>query len=125
MRVAKTLIAEGKKEQAIAVMDTYVKNFPDSKVHFDMYMLPYAEFYYEAGATDKANRLMERLAEISSQNLDYYYSFTGAYRQYFEQDIQTALGILRRMSMVASDYHQTQLAAKMDTLFNMKLKSFQ
>lgn len=125
MRVAKTLIAEGKKEQAIAVMDTYIKNFPDSKVPFDMYMLPYAEFYYEAGAIDKANRLMERLAEISSQNLDYYYSFTGAYRQYFEQDIQTALGILRRMSMVASDYHQTQLAAKMDTLFNMKLKSFQ
>lgn len=125
MRVAKTLLAEGKKKEAIDVMDTYIKYFPDSKVSFDMYMLPYAELYYQAGATEKANKLMERIAAIYSQNLDYYYSFTGNYRQYFDQDIQTSLGILRRMSMVASENKQTKLAAKMDTLFNLKLKSLQ
>ena len=90
-----------------------------------MYMLPYAEIYYKAGAPEKANKLIERVAEIYSQNLDYYYSFSPEYKQYFEQDVQTSLGIIKRMSMVASENKQPKLAAKIDTLFNMKIKSFQ
>ena len=125
MRVAQSLVTEGKKKEAVEMLDLYLKYFPDSKVPYDMYMLPYAEIYYKAGAPDKANKLIERVGQIYSQNLDYYKSFTPAYSQYFEQDVQTALGIIRRLSMVASENHQTQLAAKMDTLFNMKLKGYQ
>jgi len=125
MRVARALLDMGKNKEAIEVMDTYIRYFPDSKVPYDMYMLPYAEYYYQAGATEKANKLMERLGQMYSQNLDYYYSFPANYREYFDQDIQTALGMIRRMSMVASANQQTQLAAKMDSLFNLKVKSFQ
>jgi hypothetical protein len=85
-------------------------------------MLPFAEIYYKAGAKEKANKLIERVAEIYSQNLDYYYSFSPDYNQYFEQDVQTSLSIIKRLSMVASANEQPKLAAKMDTLFNMKIK---
>ena len=125
MRVAQSLQEMGKNKEAIEMMDIYIKNFPDSKVPFDMYMLPYAEIYYKAGAVDKANKLVERVATIYSQNLDYYYSFSPENRQYFDQEVQTALGILKRLSMVASENNQPKLAGKMDTLFNMKIKSFQ
>jgi tetratricopeptide (TPR) repeat protein len=123
MRVAQSLVSQGKNKEAIEMLDTYIKYFPDSKVPYDMYMLPYAEIYYKAGAPEKANKLITRVAEICSQNLDYYYSFSPAYSQYFEQDVQTALGIMKRMSLVASENHQPQLAAKIDTLFNLKIKS--
>jgi hypothetical protein len=125
MRVAQSLAEMGKKKEAIEMLDIYIKYFPDSKIPFDMYMLPFAEIYYKAGASEKANKLVERVAEIYSQNLDYYYSFSPAHTQYFEQDVQTSLGILKRVSMLASEYHQPDLAAKLDTLFNMKIKSFQ
>ncbi|MEI7500144.1 MAG: DUF2723 domain-containing protein [Bacteroidota bacterium] len=125
MRVAQSLLAEGKKKEAIEMLDIYIKYFPDSKVPFDMYMLPYAEIYYKAGASDKANQLIERVAQIYSQNLDYYYSFSPGNTKYFEQDVQTALGIIKRLSMVASENQQPKLAAKIDTLFNLKIKAFQ
>jgi hypothetical protein len=125
MRVAQSLLAQGKNKEAIEMLDIYIKYFPDSKVPYDMYMLPYAEIYYKAGAPDKANKLIARVAEICGQNLDYYYSFTPDNTNYFEQDIQTALGIIKRMSMVASENQQPELAAKIDTLFNMKIKAIQ
>ncbi|MCK9219059.1 MAG: DUF2723 domain-containing protein [Bacteroidales bacterium] len=122
MRVGQALIALGKKKEAIEMLDTYINNFPDSKVPYDMYMLPYAEIYFKAGAPEKATKIIERVAEIYSQNLDYYYSYKGSDRQYFEQDIQTALGMIRRMSMIAAANNQKQLATKLDSLFNLKLK---
>jgi len=124
MRTAQALVSMGKKKEAVELLDTFFKYFPDSKVPFDMYMLPYADIYYKAGAIDKANKLVERVAEIYSQNLSYYNSYASQDRQYFEQDIQTCLGMIRRCSMVAGDNHQKQLAAKLDTLFNMKLKTY-
>jgi len=107
------------------MLDEYIRHFPDSKVPYDIYMLPYAEIYYKAGAPEKANQLIERVAAICNQNLDYYYSYTPGHTQYFEQDIQTTLGMMRRMSMVASQYQQPKLAAKLDTLFNMRMKTLQ
>ena len=125
MRVAQSLLARGQNKEAIEMLDLYIKNFPDSKVPFDMYMLPYAEIYYKAGAPGNANKLIERIAQIYNQNLDYYYSFSPGRTQYFEQDVQTALGLIRRLSMVASENQQPQLAAKLDTMFNLKIKGYQ
>ena len=125
MRTAQSLVDQGKHKEAVELLDTYIKYFPDSKVPFDMFMIPYADVYYKAGAKDKANELIERVADIYSSNLDFYYSFDARNKPYFEQDIQTALGMIRRLSMVARDHKQDQLAAKMDTLFNKKIKFYQ
>jgi len=125
MRTAQSLVDQGKKKEAVELLDTYIAFFPDSKVPFDMFMVPYADIYYKAGATEKANKLIERVAEIYSQNLDFYYSFDGRNKQYFEQDIQTALGMLRRLSIVTKDNNQDALSARMDTLFTKKIKLYQ
>ena len=65
---------------------------------------------------------MEKIANIYSQDLDYYFSFAPDHRKYFEQDIQQGLGILKRISQVASECKQTQLAAKIEKIFQTKLK---
>ena len=90
-----------------------------------MYVLPYAELYFKAGETKKAIDLIERVAQIYSQNLDYYFSFTGKNKDYFQDDIQTALGMIKRMNSIASQNQQQKLAAKLDSLFNQKIKSYQ
>ncbi|HNW72558.1 MAG: DUF2723 domain-containing protein [Bacteroidales bacterium] len=124
MRVAQSLQNMGKNKEAIEILDLYIKYFPDSKIPFDMYMLPFAEIYYRAGATEKGNKLVERIGKICSDNLDYYYSY-GPEKSYFEQDIQTSLGIIKRLGMLASANKQTAIGARMDTLFNMKIRMFE
>jgi hypothetical protein len=125
LRVAQHFINHGQKDKAVKIMDRYFKEFPDSKFVLDMYDLPYAELYYKAGETAKANKIVERLLEIYRQNLDFYYSYTGKDREYFKDDIQTALGMLRRMGTVTKEHGQNQLSSKLDTVFNMELRRIQ
>ena len=125
LRAAQALIEMGDKKKAVRIMDEYFKYFPDSKLSYDMYVMPFAEFYFKAGEPKKGAALIERLATIYSQNLDYYFSFKGKNKDYFQEDIQTALGLIKRMNTLASEYNQPKLAAKMDSLFNLKVKSYQ
>lgn len=121
MRVAQALVDQGKNAEAVEMMDTYIKHFPDSKVPFDIYMVPYAEIYYKAGATDKGNKLVGRVAEICNENLEYYYAFPADRTQYFEQDIQQSLGILKRMSMLAAENKQADLADRINKMFEARI----
>ena len=125
MRVAQSLVNMHKKKEAVMLLNSYLNNFPDSKITYDMYMLPFAEVYYHAGDTVKANQIMRRVSQVLSQNVDYYMSYNPSYRQYFQNDINTNMGILRRISMIATDNRQVKLAAEMDSLFKRKLKSYQ
>jgi hypothetical protein len=114
----------GKNKEASELLDTYLKYFPDSKISYDMFMLPFSEIYYRIGDTAKANRIMKRVAEIFSQNLDYYLSYPPDYRQYFQNDINNNFGMIRRISMIAKDFKQDKLVAEMDRLFTGKIKSY-
>jgi tetratricopeptide (TPR) repeat protein len=124
MRVAQSLVDMGKNKEASELLDTYLKYFPDSKISYDMFMLPFSEIYYRIGDTAKANRIMKRVAEIFSQNLDYYLSYPPDYRQYFQNDINNNFGMIRRISMIAKDFKQDKLVAEMDRLFTGKIKSY-
>jgi len=124
MRVAQSLVDMGKNKEAAELLDTYLKYFPDSKISYDMFMLPFSEIYYRIGDTAKANRIMRRVAEIFSQNLDYYFSYPPDYRKYFQNDINNNFGMIRRISMIAKDFKQDKLVAEMDGLFTSKIKSY-
>jgi tetratricopeptide (TPR) repeat protein len=125
IRTAQSLIGIGKEKEAIQLMDKYFELFPDARFSYDMYTIPFAEMYYKAGETAKANRILERIARIYSQNLDYYYMFRGKVREYYTKDIEQALGILRRMNYIANENKQTRLAADLDKMFQEELKKYQ
>jgi outer membrane protein assembly factor BamD (BamD/ComL family) len=124
-RTALSLINIGKYDEAIRLMDKYFILFPGSKYPYDMFTIPYAELYYKAGEPAKANRILERIGQIYSQNLDYYYTFKGRWRDYYSDDIQQALGVLRRLYHLAHDNKQTILANDLDGLFHKELKKYQ
>ena len=124
-RTAQALISMGRNAEAIKLMDKYFELFPDSKYSYDMFTIPYAEFYYKAGQSDKANKILMRITRIYSQNLDYYYSFTGRFREYYSKDIEMALGTLRRMNTIAIEYKQEKLADEINIAFKTELKKFQ
>jgi hypothetical protein len=125
LRTAQSLIAIGKNKEAIKLMDKYFELFPDSKFSYDMYTMPFAEMYYKVGETAKANKIMVRLSQIYSQNLDYYYMFKGKVREYYTKDIEQALGVLRRMNYIAQEHKQDKLSADLEKLFQQELKKYQ
>ena len=124
VRTAQSLLNQGKRKEAAEIMDLYFKHFPDNKFPYDASVIAYADFYYKAGEPEKANKIVERLSQISCQNLDYYSSFSAENKSAFNDESQTALSILKRMNYMASEYHQTKLAAKMDSLFNQEMKRY-
>ena len=90
-----------------------------------MFMIPFADVYYKAGAIDKANAITERLFNIYTDNLNYYNSLTKEKLiNYFETDKQQALGILQRLSMMAKNNQQTELHTKIDSVFTEQLQFY-
>jgi hypothetical protein len=124
VRTAQSLIDKGKRKEAVNIMDLYFKHFPDDRFPYDASALAYADFYYKAGEPEKANKLVERISQMTLQNLDYYSSFSAENKSYFNEENQMALSILKRMNYMASENNQPKLAAKMDSLFNLEMKRY-
>ncbi len=125
LRVAEVLIERGDFTRAIKALDSYQKYYPHEKVNYDMYMLPYAEAYYKAGATEKGNQVMEILYDFYVGELDYINSLEPSLKKLLINDQQTALGVLQRMAQSARQYKQTELSTKVDSTFKEQLNFYE
>lgn len=124
LRVAESLIAKGDKERAINALDKYVENYPHEVVHYDMYMIPYVEAYYRAGATDKANNMIKTLFEFYISELNYINSLDPERKRLLVQDQQTALGVLQRLGQVTRQNQQMDLNQKIDSTFKEQINFY-
>lgn len=124
LRVAEVYLEKGDNEKAIKAMDTYQKYFPHKKIHYDMYMLPYAENYYAAGAFDKGNELMNTLYDYYLSELNYINSLSPELKKLMVQDQQTALGVFQRMGQTTRQYKQMDLNAKVDSTFKEQVNFY-
>ena len=122
MRIAESLIQEGKKDSAVALLDRCFEMFPDEKIPYDMFMIPFADIYYEAGEMEKGNAITERIFEIYNQNIEYYNRLNKRLAKYYETDYNQSLGILQRLSMMARTNKQTELYNKIDSVFREQLE---
>ena len=117
LRLAQMLITENKKDSAIKVLDRCQEVFPHSKIAYDMYMLPFAEAYYQAGAPDKAAKLIEILSRVHMDNINYYTRVGPKFSKYYDKDKQQAIAVLRRLSQLTKENKQDQLTKKIETFF--------
>jgi tetratricopeptide (TPR) repeat protein len=117
MRIADALLSLGKKDSAIALLDRCTELFPDSKIAYDRYMIPFADVYYKAGAMEKGNAIVRRVMEIYSQNLDYYARLKGKIEKYFTPDREQAIMTLRSLYLLAKQNDQEELAAELDKVY--------
>lgn len=125
--LAQALLNEGKYDSAVAAMDRGIEFFPNDKFPFDVYMLPWAEYYYQAGAMEKGNQVVKILADRYSQDLTYYNSLSDKYNSYYEEDIQNAMAVLQRLTQMTKQHKQTELSAEVEKVFydnmtSLKLK---
>jgi len=126
MRLAQALLNEGKADSAVTVLDRSIAFFPNDKFAFDYYMLPWAEIYFSAGATEKAIDMVHTLADRYLDDLGYYASVGSKFEPYYDQQAQEALAVLQRLSQLANEHGQKDLSKELDDKFmdQMQLMGF-
>jgi hypothetical protein len=124
LRVAQSLIRLGEKKKAEELLDLYFKHFPIQKFSVEMDYVYYADLYYKAGQIDKANKLVEQMAKIYKEDLEYYYSFTGDFAEAYKDDIQTSLEVIRSLQMLATQNKQEKLGKQLEDIFNREASKF-
>ncbi|MFH0866933.1 MAG: DUF2723 domain-containing protein [Bacteroidota bacterium] len=116
-RLAEALIKEGKKDSAIKVLDKCIEVMPETSVPFNYFVLPVAEAYYRAGATEKANKIISRLTELFAQDLEYYFAFKGDLAKGVTSNQEQSLAIMNRIAVVTKNNSQDSLSAKAKEYF--------
>jgi hypothetical protein len=113
LRAAETFLNRGDKAKAIDLLDVCQKFFPDSKIQYDLMMIPFADVYYGAGAIDKGNAIVSRLIDIFSDDLRYYKTVRPSFvQEHYTEDIDKDLRIMRSLSQMARENKQNDLAAR-------------
>jgi tetratricopeptide (TPR) repeat protein len=121
--LAAALIEEGKKDKAIQVLDKTVNVTPRENVPYDVTMYGIAMGYYQAGATDKANEIAQKLFDNYETNLNYYYAFDRKRLREFGNDPDQAQDILERLIYFAHTFEQPELAKEFENRYRRLLQA--
>jgi len=125
VRLAEALVKEGKKDSAIKVLDTCLYYFPNEQFPYDFYMMAFVEVYFDAGASDKAAALTEKLYDNALAEIDYIKSLTPSKAVYYDEDFQKALALLQRLGQIAASNGKKDLGRKMDSTFMKEIEYYQ
>ncbi len=118
-RLAKALVMENKPDSAEQVVDRLIEIVPDEAVLYDFFMVPVAEVYYDIGADEKGDAILQRLYEITHQNLQYYFRFTGSNAEKIDMQRQHNLAMIREIYQTAERKGRTEIATEAKSVFDM------
>ena len=109
VRLADALIAEGKKDKAIEVLNRAVEIAVHKNFAYNGSILPISESYFKAGDDVKGMEVLRLLVNNESQYLEYYADQTKEDLRPLNQKIRQSLGIIGQATMmVTKNYPQSQ-----------------
>jgi hypothetical protein len=85
-------------------------------------MLPFVDVYYRANQPVKGNALVEQLVKNYEADIIFYNSQVGEFIKFFDDDKRQAFTILNRLAQIAEQYHQKELADKINGIIDYQLK---
>jgi tetratricopeptide (TPR) repeat protein len=117
-RLANALVAEGKNEKAIKVLDHCMEIFPVEKLSWDMYSPDLIESYYKAGAVEKANSLTREMTSAYFEKLDYFLKQKQNIIESADYEIRLSIDGITRVATAASEAKQEDLSKELTTKFD-------
>ena len=125
MRLAKALVSRQRYEEAIAVMDKCQEFFPDEKIPYGFYYEGYfPDLYYKAGAIEKGDDVLKKIAANATDELRYYKTLTPKFAEYYKDNIHDALSLVNTMADSAKRNHRYELQEELDKVVNDYLECF-
>ena len=125
MRLAKALVSRQRYEEAITVMDKCQEFFPDEKIPYGFYYEGYfPDLYYKAGAIEKGDDVLKKIAANATDELRYYKTLTPKFAEYYKDNIHDALSLVNTMADSAKRNHRYELQEELDKVVNDYLECF-
>lgn len=123
-RVAEALLDLGKNDSAVMCIDRALELFPNEKIPFDYYMVPFAQIYYYAGDTVKGDAMVNNIKNRYVEDIDYYLTLNDKQLNYYEDDLSIAFSTIQRLSMMTKQLGRDELSAEMEALIDEKISYF-
>lgn len=107
--LARQLSKEGDNRRAIEVLDRVMKEYPHSQMNYDFWSI-YAviEAYYNAGAMEKGDLLLEDYANVLVEYIEYYLQFTGPKATLVEDSWYERYRDLRSLAYISHSFGRTE-----------------
>jgi hypothetical protein len=109
-RLSQALVNHEQFDSAVIVMDKFQEFFPNDKFPADIRTYQFPEMYYICGATDKGDDYLTKEVNNYCDKVRYYGSMGPRFRNYYEDEIDEGLSLLKHFSDVAKRYERTELA---------------
>ncbi|MEN8121706.1 MAG: DUF2723 domain-containing protein [Bacteroidota bacterium] len=124
-RLANQLIYEEKRDSAIAVLDRAIELMPNNRVPYNYYNLLIAEAYYRAETPEKANEILNIVANKTGEEIDYYLSLPKNYQNDLGEDRERSLAMAQEILRLASTYKQEGLFREINSRFEGIIMKYQ
>lgn len=125
VRLAKSLISEGKKDSAVVVLDRCVELIPNEKLPIGIFTTGLVEGYYLAGAKEKADSLAEVLFSIVTEDLEFYYAMGVEFQDAIRYEKSLSLQILQDLLRFTGKYEKGELQKKVEQEFGKYYQLYQ
>lgn len=146
VRLADALIAEGKQDSAVAVLDRCNELLPNEKMPYNYFNLLMVESYYKAARgkgqnigmdslrievnlnpsyVQKANEVIRIMADNCEKELIYYFSLEPRFRELVGEDLQRSFYIMSELGRIADQYGEKELSNEVTKRLNNLLSIVQ
>ena len=124
VRLAQSLVNHQEYDSAVIVMDKYQEFFPNEKFPYELRLYQFPELYYVCGATDKGDDFMNKLVKNCCDKVDYYSNMEQRFVEYYSDDIDEQVSILRQMQLTARQYDRTEMKKRLDSILSDYMQRF-
>ncbi|MEZ5147610.1 MAG: DUF2723 domain-containing protein [Bacteroidales bacterium] len=123
-RLAEALADEGKADSALQVIEYCMQMVPPEQVPLNYYSISFGEACFKIGADKEGTEIYEQLIENLSEQLDYFFMFTGERAKSWDQDKNQNMAMLNQVIRICDRYKQQELAEKANTIFEKYYANF-
>ena len=88
-------------------------------------MISWADFYYKSGEVEKANNLVNQIADRYKEDLTYYSSLNARFAAEYQDDIQESMAVMQRLIQLTDQNKQPELSKEIEESFYAHISSLQ
>jgi len=116
IQLANELINQGDTAKAVRVLDRSIELTPNEKIPFDYTIIQIANAYYKCNRFEKANALVNQLAEISNEKLTYYLDQKQKFIVAINEEILYSFQVLQNLISISKSFNQTDISNRINSL---------
>lgn len=121
-RLATALLDEGKTEKALDVLDKALDVLPSDRVPHNYFSIFLADGYYRADQPEKGDEILESLATLNFQELDYFLSLPPSKRNSVMSEIRRNMAIYGEIVRTAENYKREELLEQLQNKYDSSLQ---